>query len=103
MDVEVTVALGRMTPALAALSLSALAVAGCASGGATGGDPGAVAMPAGQSCQSVRAELNRLDAKGTQSRVEAASRGAKLPPAQQADVDRYNQLLNLYLGARCHV
>lgn len=96
-------ALGRTAPVLAALSLSALAVAGCASGGATGGDPGAVAMPAGQSCQSVRSELNRLDAKGTQSKVEAASRGAKLPPAQQADVDRYNQLLNIYLGARCHV
>ena len=60
-------------------------------------------MPAGQSCQSVRAELNKLDAKGTQSKVEQASRGTKLPPATQADVDRYNQLLNLYLGARCHV
>lgn len=102
MDVEVTVALGRTVSALAALSLTVL-VAGCASGGSTGGDPGAVAMPAGQSCQSVRAELNRLDAKGTQSKVEAASRGTKLPPAQQADVERYNQLLNLYLGARCHV
>lgn len=81
---------------------AAIALAGCAASN-TGGDPGAIAMPAGQSCQSVRAELNRLDAKGTQSRVEAASRGAKLAPAVQADVDRYNQLLNLYLGARCHV
>ena len=81
-----------------------LALAGCAGGGGgTGGDPGAMAMPAGQSCQSVRAELNRLDAKGTQSRVEAVSRGSKLAPAQQAEVERYNQLLNLYLGARCHV
>ena len=82
-----------------------LAIAGCAGNGGspTGGDPGAVAMPAGQSCQSVRAELNRLDAKGTQSKVEQASRGTKLPPPAQAEVDRYNQLLNLYLGARCHV
>ena len=63
----------------------------------------ALAMPAGQSCQSVRAELNRLDSRGTQSKVEASTRGAKLAPAQQAEVDRYNQLLNLYLGARCHV
>ena len=80
-----------------------MTLAGCAGGGGSGGDPGAIALPVGQSCQSVRAELNRLDSKGTQSRVEAASRGTKLAPAQQADVDRYNQLLNQYLGARCHV
>ena len=52
---------------------------------------------------NVRGELNRLDSKGTPSRVEAASRGAKLAAAQQSEVDRYNYLLNLYLGARCHV
>jgi hypothetical protein len=75
-----------------------LALAGCAGNGSSGnGDPGAMAMPAGQSCQSVRAELNRLDAKGVRSKFEAGrSKG-------DADVDRYNQLLNLYLGARCHV
>lgn len=97
-------ALPKTAPALAVLSFSVLALAGCAGGsGSTGGDPGAVAMPAGQSCQTVRSELNRLDAKGAQSKVEAASRGSKLAPAAQADVDRYNQLLNIYLGARCHV
>ena len=87
------------------LCLLVSAIGGCAgdSGKGGGGDPGAMAMPAGQSCQSVRAELNRLDAKGTQSKVEQASRGNKLPPPQQAEVDRYNQLLNVYLGARCHV
>ena len=89
---------------LAAVVLAGVALSGCASGNvASGGDPGAIAMPSGSSCQSVRGELNRLDSKGTPSRVDAASRGAKLPPAQQAEVDRYNQLLNLYLGARCHV
>ena len=89
---------------LAAVVLAGVALSGCASGNAAGGgDPGAIAMPAGSSCQSVRGELNRLDSKGTPSKVDAASRGAKLPPAQQAEVDRYNQLLNLYLGARCHV
>lgn len=87
---------------LSLVAATALALGGCASGGGGGGDPGAMAMPAGQSCQSVRAELNRLDSRGTQSKVEAATRGARLAPAQQAEVDRYNQLLNLYLGARCH-
>lgn len=85
------------------IALSGIALSGCASSNAAGGDPGAIAMPTGHSCQSVRGELNKLDSRGVPSRVEAASRGARLPPAQQADVDRYNQLLNLYLGARCHV
>jgi hypothetical protein len=78
------------------------ALAGCADGGAYG-DPGAAPLAEGQTCATVRQELNRLDAKGTQAKVEAATNGKKLPPAQQADVDRYNYLLNQYLGARCHV
>ncbi len=78
-------------------------MAGCASDANSYGDPGAQAMPSGYSCQSVRNELNRLDAKGTQPKVEAASRGQKLSGQAQADVDRYNYLLNVYLGARCHV
>jgi hypothetical protein len=60
-------------------------------------------LASGQSCGSIRQDLNRLDAKGTQGKVEAASAGRKLSPAAQADVDRYNMLLNQYLGARCHV
>ena len=85
-----------------ALLIGAL-LAGCASEGKTNGDPGSIAMPAGYTCQSVRAELGRLDAKGTQPKVEAAQRGQKLSPQAQAEVDRYNELLNIYLGARCHV
>ncbi len=80
------------------LCVAAGALAGCAESGAGA----AQAMPVGQSCQSVRAELNRLDARGTQSKIESASRGAKLSPSSRADVDRYNQLLNVYLGAKCH-
>ncbi|MGH6815109.1 MAG: hypothetical protein ACREC6_05340 [Hyphomicrobiaceae bacterium] len=88
---------------LAALGIAG-ALGGCASESTGGsGDPGASALPAGMSCQSIRSELNKLDAKGTQAKVEAANQGKKHPPAVQADVDRYNQLLNYYLGARCHV
>ena len=97
------VTIGAVTKALSRVAVvcAVLAVAGCAGGSGGGnGDPGAMAMPAGQSCQSVRAELNRLDSRGVRSKVEAASgRGGK----GDADVERYNQLLNLYLGARCHV
>jgi hypothetical protein len=79
-----------------------LLLQGC--GGASGnGDPGARALPAGESCQSIRGELNRLDSKGVPAQVERASSGGKLTPAQRADVDTYNDLLNQYLGARCHV
>jgi hypothetical protein len=78
-------------------------LAGCAADGYNYGDPGAAPLAAGQSCGSIRSELDRLDKKGTQGKVEAASQGKKLAPAAQADVDRYNSLLNQYLGARCHV
>ncbi len=101
--VEGNVGLRSSALLVAAIGLVGVAVSGCASGNAANGDPGAMAMPSGSSCQSVRGELNRLDSKGTPSRVEAASRGGRLSAAQQAEVDRYNQLLNLYLGARCHV
>ena len=85
--------------AVAAVSL----VAGCAADGYNYGDPGARPLASGESCGSIRAELDRLDKKGTQAKVEQASQGKKLAPAAQAEVDRYNSLLNQYLGARCHV
>lgn len=89
---------------LSGVFLAVAILGGCANeGGSDNGDPGAKPLAAGQTCQSIRAELNKLDAKGTQSKVEAASQGKKLPPAAQADVNRYNELLNQYLGARCHV
>src|SRR5438105_77370 len=93
-----------MSTALKCLAVAAAVavLAGCADGDGYG-DPGATPLAGGQSCGSIRAELDRLDKKGTQSKVEAASQGKKLPPGSQADVDRYNYLLNQYLGARCHV
>lgn len=78
-----------------------LALAGCESGGSNGGDPGARPLPLGSSCQSLRAELSRMDAQGAQAKVERASRG-KVDASTQAVADRYNSLLNQYLGARCH-
>ena len=72
----------------AAMLGTVIALAGCASNAGPYGDPGARPLPPGYSCQSVRTELNRLDAKGTQPKVEAASRGQKLPAQAQEDVDR---------------
>lgn len=79
-------------------------MAACAGGGGnTGGDPGARALPAGYTCQSIRGELNKLDSQGAQGKVEAVSQGRKVDAATRAVADRYNQLLNYYLGGRCHV
>lgn len=80
----------------------ALALGACAGDNKTNGDPGARALPPGMTCQSIRADLNKMDSQGAQSKVEAASRG-KVTPENKAVADRYNQLLNYYLGARCHV
>lgn len=94
----------RVSAALRALVLVAAAasLAACESGG-YGGDPGATPLASGQSCGTIRQELDALDRRGTQGKVEAASQGKKLSPKDKGDVDRYNSLLNQYLGARCHV
>jgi hypothetical protein len=84
-------------------ALSAL-MQGC--GGASGGaytDPGPRPLPSGQTCDSIRSELNHLDSKGVPAQVERASSGGSLSASQRANVDKYNLLLNQYLGARCHV
>lgn len=78
-----------------------LGLAGCETTAGPGADPGARPLPPGATCQSLRAELNKMDSQGAQGKVERASRG-KVDPATQAVADRYNQLLNQYLGARCH-
>jgi len=38
-----------------------------------------------------------------QNAVEAEASGRKQSAQQKADADRYNTMLNQYLGARCHV
>lgn len=92
------------SPVMALVLSAACALAGCAGGGGSkGGDPGAKALPAGQTCQSIKAELDRMVNRGVQSSVEANSAGKKLSPAQKADAERYNELLAYYLGGRCHV
>lgn len=55
--------------------------------------------PAGQSCQSMRAELNKINSQAAQ--IERATQG-KTTSASNALADRYKQLLSLCLGARCH-
>ena len=88
-------------PRWLAVAVTMAALTGCADGGGFG-DPGGMPLASGQSCGSIRGELDKLDRRGTQSKVEAASQGKKLSARDKGDVDRYNSLLNQYLGARCH-
>jgi hypothetical protein len=88
---------------LAILGAAGLLLAGCADGNNLGGDPGATPLALGQTCGSVQQELNRLLGRGVQGSVERQNTGKPISPAAKADVDRYNALLNQYLGARCHV
>ena len=79
------------------------ALAGCAGGGSgSGGDPGAKPLPMGQTCQTIKSDLDRMVNNGVQNSVEAQSAGRKQSASQKADADRYNTLLGQYLGARCH-
>jgi len=85
-----------------AVGLAALMLAGCGANG-SGGDPGPTALSSGQTCQSIRTDLNRLDKEGVPALVERQNAGKKMSAAQKAKADLYNRLLNQYLGARCHV
>ncbi|MFA5949620.1 MAG: hypothetical protein WC807_05000 [Hyphomicrobium sp.] len=80
--------------------VAAVVVAGCA---ADNGGPTSKSLPSGETCASVKAQLSKLDGRGVPSSVQALAEGKKLSPAQKADADLYNRLLNDYLGARCHV
>lgn len=91
----------RRLTVLSAALISVLA-AGCAGNEGSGGASNA-STASGSSCQEVRRELDKLDARGVPSRIEAANAGKKLAPAQRAEVDTYNALLQQYLGARCHM
>jgi len=81
----------------------AVLLAGCAGNTNTTGDPGAQSLSGGETCQSIRSNLNRLDREGVPSLVEQQNSGKKLGGPQKAKADLYNQLLDKYLGARCHV
>lgn len=88
------------------LAVTAFAVLGgceASTTGGPGGDPGASALPPGETCGSIREQLTKLDRKGVQAYVEAQNAGKKLSPSQKQDADDYNRLLGEYLGSRCHV
>ncbi|WP_072391129.1 hypothetical protein [Hyphomicrobium sp. CS1GBMeth3] len=93
---------GPFRLALLSAAMAAALTGGCASGGGPGG-PSKKALANGESCGSIKQQLNKLDARGVPASVQAQAAGKKISGQQKADADLYNQLLNDYLGARCHV
>lgn len=85
--------------ALAATSLAVTFAAGCAS---DGNGPTAASLPYGSSCGSIRSELRQLDNRGVPAKVEAVNAGRRVSSKDRELAQRYNTLLNQYLGARCH-
>jgi hypothetical protein len=81
---------------------AAVVAGGCASGG-SGSGPSGKALANGETCGSIKQQLNKLDARGVPSSVQAQASGKKLSGQQKTDADLYNRLLDDYLGARCHV
>lgn len=86
----------------AIVAVLGLVLGGCSSSGKSR-DPGPRALGAGQTCDGVRRHLTQLDNRGVRSLVERHQRGDKLTAYQRSEVNRYNELLDQYLGARCHV
>lgn len=82
----------------------ALALAGCASSmSQIGAPPAAAPVLTDRSCQSLRSEIMKREARGAARLVDRKNDGGKLNPREQAEIDTYNSLLNEYLGARCHL
>ncbi len=94
---------GLQAATLACAASAAIALGGCASDNGGGSGPPSRPLPSGATCASVKADLARLDSKGTPGVIQSMAAGKKVSPAQKADADLYNKLLNDYLGARCHV
>ena len=77
----------------------AVALAGCGGGSSAGGTPPSASKSA---CNSMRAELTKMENRGLPALVERQKAGGKLSKPQKADIKAYNDLLNDYLGGRCH-
>jgi hypothetical protein len=60
---------------------AAAALGGCASGGGSG--PSGKALANGETCSSVKQQLNRLDAKGVPQWVQAQAAGRKISGQQR--------------------
>lgn len=85
---------------LVAVALVGVTLAGCAnnSGGRT-----LVGFAPGSDCHSVKHELDSLVAQGVPGLIQSQASGASVSAASKAKIDRYNALLEEYLGNDCQL
>jgi hypothetical protein len=90
--------------ALKALALTCgFIVVGSLAGCASSNGPTQVGFAGGNDCRSVRAELNKLDGMGVPGKIEAKQAGRQLSADANQQVNRYNALLEQYLGNQCQL
>ena len=58
-------------------------------------------MLADNTCAQLRTDLNSMDKRGVPGMIDARNNGKKLGAQQDAEVNRYNQVLDQYLGGQC--
>lgn len=85
----------------ALVAVVAVALSGCASSSSSGRVP--VGFASGGDCQSVRAELRKLDGMGVPGQIQAKQAGQHVSADTGARIDRYNSLLEQYLGNDCQL
>ena len=88
--------LGRLK--IAGGLLMAVALAACSG---TDGPQGPGPMLADNACAQLRADLNSMDKRGVPGMIDARNNGKKFAPAQDGEINRYNQVLDQYLGGQC--
>ena len=86
---------------LARLSLVPVLLIAAALSACSDPTSGPAASLADGQCSSLRKELNGLDARGVPSLIERKNSGGRLSADQEASVERYNSVLNSYLGGSC--
>ncbi|MEM1371079.1 MAG: hypothetical protein AAGG72_02505 [Pseudomonadota bacterium] len=87
---------------MSALLLAGLLVGACANNNRGVDGPRAKPLAQGQTCKGLRNELRNLDRRGVPDKVERMNAGRRLSAKDRQLAQRYNQLLDDYLGARCH-
>lgn len=86
------------------LSLLAVVMIGGALSGCAGGSGRVpVGFTGGGDCHSVKAELRQMDGQGVPGMIQSQSGGGHPAPATKAKIDRYNSLLEEYLGNDCQL
>jgi hypothetical protein len=85
---------------LVAVALTGAMLAGCANN-SSGRAP--VGFAAGDDCHSVKHQLDSLVAQGVPGIIQSQSAGASVSGASKAKIDRYNSLLEEYLGNDCQL